>query len=53
MGRAGRRRVLDKFSWHAVAVATAAAYEEVISLRERAASTSSTDDHEETASADR
>jgi glycosyltransferase involved in cell wall biosynthesis len=53
MGRAGRRRVLDKFSWHAVAVATAAAYEEVIGLRERAASTSSTDDHEETASADR
>lgn len=30
LGRAGRERVLDKFSWHAVAVATAAAYEEVI-----------------------
>lgn len=30
MGRAGRQRVLQKFSWHAVAVATAAAYEEVI-----------------------
>ena len=30
MGKAGRQRVLDKFSWHAVAVATAAAYEEVI-----------------------
>jgi MMP alpha-(1->4)-mannosyltransferase len=31
MGRAGRRRVLEKFSWRAVAVATAAAYERVIS----------------------
>ena len=30
MGRAGRERVLEKFSWRAVAVATAAAYEEVI-----------------------
>ena len=30
MGRAGRRRVLAMFSWHAVAVATAAAYDEVI-----------------------
>jgi len=30
MGKAGRERVLDTFSWHAVAVATAAAYEEVI-----------------------
>ena len=30
MGRAGRERVLETFSWHAVAVATAAAYEEVI-----------------------
>lgn len=30
MGRAGRRRVLETFSWHAVAEATAAAYEEVI-----------------------
>ncbi|MDP3893723.1 glycosyltransferase family 4 protein [Nocardioides sp.] len=30
MGRAGRTRVLEKFSWHAVAEATAAAYEEVI-----------------------
>jgi MMP alpha-(1->4)-mannosyltransferase len=29
MGKAGRARVLDRFSWHAVAVATAAAYEEV------------------------
>jgi glycosyltransferase involved in cell wall biosynthesis len=31
MGRAGRRRVLEKFSWRAVAVATAAAYERVVS----------------------
>jgi glycosyltransferase involved in cell wall biosynthesis len=30
MGRAGRVRVLEQFSWHAVAEATAAAYEEVI-----------------------
>jgi glycosyltransferase involved in cell wall biosynthesis len=30
MGRAGRRRVDELFSWRAVAVATAAAYEEVI-----------------------
>jgi glycosyltransferase involved in cell wall biosynthesis len=30
MGKAGRARVLDRFSWHAVAVATAAAYEEVL-----------------------
>jgi glycosyltransferase involved in cell wall biosynthesis len=30
MGKAGRERVLEKFSWHAVAVATAAAYEEAI-----------------------
>ena len=30
MGKAGRERVLEKFSWHAVAVATAAAYAEVI-----------------------
>ncbi len=30
MGRAGRARVLDRFSWHAVAAATAAAYEEVL-----------------------
>jgi MMP alpha-(1->4)-mannosyltransferase len=31
MGRAGRERVLEKFSWRAVAEATAAAYEEVVS----------------------
>ena len=30
MGAAGRRRVLEKFSWHAVAVATAEAYERAI-----------------------
>jgi glycosyltransferase involved in cell wall biosynthesis len=30
MGKAGRERVLEKFSWHAVAVATAAAYADVI-----------------------
>jgi len=30
MGKAGRARVLERFSWHAVAVATAAAYEEVV-----------------------
>ena len=30
MGKAGRERVLEEFSWHAVAVATAAAYEDVI-----------------------
>ena len=30
MGRAGRERVLERFSWRAVAKATAAAYEEVI-----------------------
>ncbi len=30
MGRAGRERVLETFSWRAVAKATAAAYEEVI-----------------------
>jgi glycosyltransferase involved in cell wall biosynthesis len=32
MGRAGRERVLEKFSWQAVAKATAAAYEETIAL---------------------
>ncbi len=30
MGAAGRRRVLEKFSWHAVAVSTAAAYERAV-----------------------
>jgi glycosyltransferase involved in cell wall biosynthesis len=33
MGTAGRKRVLERFSWHAVAVATAAAYERVIAER--------------------
>ncbi len=32
MGRAGRRRVQERFSWRAVAAATAAAYEEVIGV---------------------
>jgi glycosyltransferase involved in cell wall biosynthesis len=48
MGRAGRRRVLEKFSWRAVAEATAAAYEEVI-----ASSTTTPTAPEETISADR
>ena len=30
MGAAGRRRVLERFSWRAVAVATAAAYEQAV-----------------------
>jgi glycosyltransferase involved in cell wall biosynthesis len=30
LGKAGRARVLDRFSWHAVAVATADAYERVL-----------------------
>ncbi|MGZ5403208.1 MAG: glycosyltransferase, partial [Nocardioides sp.] len=30
MGAAGRRRVEEHFSWHAVAQATAAAYEEAV-----------------------
>jgi glycosyltransferase involved in cell wall biosynthesis len=53
MGKAGRRRVLDTFSWHAVAVATAAAYDEVIAHKNTMVSTSSTHENEETASADR
>ena len=35
MGRAARERVLEKFSWRAVAKATAAAYEEVINRADR------------------
>jgi glycosyltransferase involved in cell wall biosynthesis len=35
MGKAGRERVLEKFSWHAVAVATAAAYAEVVEENRR------------------
>lgn len=35
MGAAGRRRVLERFSWRAVAVATAAAYEEVLAAHGR------------------
>jgi len=64
MGRAGRRRVLEKFSWRAVAATTAAAYEEVIAVRVSAGSTTegsgsttegtgSTDIEQEAASADR
>jgi glycosyltransferase involved in cell wall biosynthesis len=45
MGAAGRRRVLEKFSWHAVAEATAAAYDDVIARHHTTL--------EETASADR
>jgi glycosyltransferase involved in cell wall biosynthesis len=51
MGRAGRRRVLEKFSWHAVAEATAAAYEAVIAGSSTKAAGPTTD--EETISADR
>jgi glycosyltransferase involved in cell wall biosynthesis len=36
MGAAGRRRVLEKFSWHAVAVATAEAYERAIERKKNA-----------------
>jgi glycosyltransferase involved in cell wall biosynthesis len=50
MGQAGRRRVLETFSWHAVAEATAAAYEEVIAGAQSARPTTVT---EETARADR
>jgi glycosyltransferase involved in cell wall biosynthesis len=64
MGRAGRRRVLEKFSWRAVAATTAAAYEDVIAVRVSAGSTTegsgstpegtgSTDTEQEAASADR
>ncbi|WP_374999440.1 glycosyltransferase family 4 protein [Aeromicrobium sp. CTD01-1L150] len=35
MGRAGRERVLEKFSWRAVAKATVAAYQEVINHADR------------------
>ena len=47
MGKAGRRRVLERFSWHAVAEATAAAYAEVIATKNSAT------ENGETASADR
>ncbi len=46
MGRAGRQRVLEEFSWHAVAAATAAAYDEVVAA-------SATDRIEETTNAHR
>jgi glycosyltransferase involved in cell wall biosynthesis len=35
MGAAGRERVLERFSWHAVAVATAAAYERAIEKKRK------------------
>jgi glycosyltransferase involved in cell wall biosynthesis len=35
MGRAGRERVLERFSWRAVAVATAAAYQRVVDEHRR------------------
>jgi glycosyltransferase involved in cell wall biosynthesis len=46
MGKAGRERVLEKFSWHVVAVATAAAYADVIQEGSTAEVTGSAgDDH--------
>ena len=53
LGRAGRRRVLEKFSWHAVAEATAAAYAEVIASSKNETDMNSTDKNGEPASADR
>jgi glycosyltransferase involved in cell wall biosynthesis len=59
MGRAGRRRVQERFSWHAVAEATAAAYAEVIAERRGPIAATATTEgagttiDEETASADR
>ena len=35
MGRAGRERVKENFSWHAVAEKTAAAYERVLAGADR------------------
>jgi len=43
MGRAGRRRVQELFSWRAVAAATAAAYEDVITDYRQERGTSSAD----------
>lgn len=51
MGQAGRERVLDMFSWRAVAKATAAAYEEVIAAS--AASSSAVGKKRENNHADR
>jgi MMP alpha-(1->4)-mannosyltransferase len=57
MGQAGRRRVLEKFSWHAVAEATAAAYAEAIANTQPATNSrtnkTGTNMNGETASADR
>ena len=47
MGAAGRRRVQERFSWRAVAVATVAAYDEVVGSRPAAV------EQEETRRADR
>jgi glycosyltransferase involved in cell wall biosynthesis len=47
MGRAGRRRVDELFSWRAVAAATAAAYEEVIADYQRETRTDSGKDRED------
>ncbi len=52
MGRAGRRRVLELFTWHAVAAATATAYAEVIA-RSSNSSADTVPSTEETTSADR
>ena len=53
MGRAGRRRVLEKFSWHAVAEATAAAYAELIANAKTCTDQDQANKNQETASADR
>lgn len=44
MGSAGRRRVLERFSWRAVAVATAAAYDEVVRANEDRSATRSAEE---------
>ncbi len=53
MGQAGRRRVLELFTWHAVAAATAAAYDEVIARSTDQTFHPAQGTHEETARADR
>jgi glycosyltransferase involved in cell wall biosynthesis len=55
MGRAGRRRVEETFSWRAVAVAVAAAYDEAIAdhRREHAPATTETVHHQGGPRADR
>ncbi len=49
MGRAGRRRVLERFTWRAVAAATAAAYDDVIASSTKI----NPENPQESASADR